>query len=95
MKLLLKEKESQYFNLNDELRALKDKHSLVEKSNQKLQLDLENAINKLNEMSNESDKYTNYLRACEEQFNMSEKKREDLKQDAQETIKLFVLILNN
>ena len=77
--------------LNDEFRAVREKNCLLEKSNQKLQLDLESALGKLSEMNNESDKYTSYLRVCEEQMNLSEKKREDLKQEAQETIKLFVI----
>jgi hypothetical protein len=89
LKVLLKEKEIQYIHLNDEIRTLKEKDILLEKTNQKLQIDLDLALAKLTEMNQETDKYSSYLRACEEQINLSEKKRDDLKQDAQETIKLW------
>ena len=76
--------------MNEEFRTLKDKQCLLERSNQKLQFDLDAALIKISEMNTESEKYNTYLRACEEQLNLSEKKRDELKQDAQETIKLFV-----
>lgn len=88
--MLLKEKESQYYIINDELRNIREKNCLLEKSNQKLQLDLESALTKLSKMTYDSEKYNSYLRACEEQVNLSEKKREELKLEAQETIKLYV-----
>ncbi len=75
-------------HLNEELRCLKEKQSVLEKSNQKLHFDLDAALCKINEMSVESEKYNSYSRACEEQLNLSEKKRDELKQEAQDTIKL-------
>ena len=78
----------QYMHLSEEFRCLKEKQCILEKSNQKLQFDLDAALGKINEMNMESEKYNSYLRACEEQLNLSEKKRDELKQEAQDTIKL-------
>ena len=88
LKILLKEKELKENLLVEENKSLKEKNDNIEKTNMKLQNDLDLLTAKLNELTLDTDKYANYLRTCEEQLNLSEKKREELKQDAQETIKL-------
>lgn len=88
LKVLLKEKEMREVQLKNDLKTLQDKNEQMERNNGKLQAELEHTISKLNEISGDSEKYSSYLRACEEQLNLSEKKRDELKQDAQETIKL-------
>ena len=85
---MLKEKEKQEVQLVNEIQVLKEKNANHEINNRKLQTEIESVLLKFNELSNDSEKYVSYLRSTEEQLNISEKKREDLKVDAQETIKL-------
>jgi chromosome segregation ATPase len=89
LKLSLKDKELQETQHLDEIKTLKEKVQTLEKTNFKLQSDFEMLTNKFNDGNAELDKYANYLSTCQEQFNLSEQKREELKQDAQETIKLW------
>ena len=72
----------------EEIKPLKEKVQSFEKSNFKLQSDFEMLSNKFNDANGELDKYVEYLHTCQEQLHLSEQKREELKQDAQETIKL-------
>ncbi len=88
LKLSLKDKELQETQHLEEIKLLKEKVQSFEKSNFKLQSDIEMLSNKFNDANGELDKYAEYLRTCQEQLNLSEQKREELKQDAQETIKL-------
>ena len=88
LKVLLKEKEKQEVQLVNEIQVLKEKNANHEINNRKLQTEIDSVLLKFNELSNDSEKYVSYLRSTEEQLNISEKKREDLKVDAQETIKL-------
>ena len=74
--------------MNLELKMLFDKNDKLDKHNSKLQMDLEMALGKLQEITQEAEKYANALRNAEEQLNISEFKRNELKQDAQETVKL-------
>lgn len=46
------------------------------------------ALNKLQEITHEAEKYATDLRVAEEQLHISELKRNELKSDAQETVKL-------
>ena len=89
LKLALKDKELQETQHLEEIKNLKEKNQQFEKANFKLQTDLEMLSNKYNDIGAESEKYAEYLRSCQEQLGLSEQKREELKQDAQETIKLY------
>ena len=88
LKLALKEKELQETQHLEEIKSLREKNQGLEKANFKLQNDHEMLTNKLNDANSETEKYANYVRSCQDEFNLSEQKREELKQDAQETIKL-------
>jgi chromosome segregation ATPase len=89
LKVLLKEKEKAEGQLQAEVQTLKDKNNQLEVGNCKLQADLDNLYLRFNELSNECEKYVGYLRSTEDQLSLSEKKRDELKTDAQETIKLW------
>ncbi len=88
LKVLLKEKEKHEQQFQTEIQILKEKNSSLELNNCKLQSEMDNLIVKYNDSNNELEKYMNFLRTSEDQYNNSEKKREELKLDAQETIKL-------
>ncbi len=89
LKVLLKEREKAEQQLTQELQILKEKNSVLELNNCKLQGEMDNLFNKYNEINGEAEKYANYLRSAEDQLSISEKKRDELKVDAQETIKLW------
>lgn len=89
LKLTLKDKELEAVQHLEEIKALRDKNQDVEKNNFRLQSDLDMLSSKFMNVNTEQDKYAEYMRSAQEQFNMSEQKREDLKQDAQETIRLW------
>ncbi len=89
LKVLLKEKEKVEGQLQAEVIALKDRNNQLEVGNFKLQADMDSLYARFNDLSNECEKYMGYLRTTEEQLNLSEKKRDELKIDAQETIKLW------
>lgn len=89
LKVLLKEKEKTEHQQAQELQILKEKNSVLELNNCKLQSEMDNLFNKYNEINAEAEKYANYLRSTEDQLSLSEKKRDELKVDAQETIKLW------
>lgn len=88
LKVLLKEKEKHEQQYHNEIQILKEKNSSLELNNCKLQSEMDNLFVKYNDTNNELEKYMNFLRTSEDQYNISEKKREELKLDAQETIKL-------
>ena len=88
MKILLKEKEINEHQLQSELKSFRERVDIVEKESFKFQSELDVALGKLSEVSIECERYVNYLRSCEEQLNISEKKRDELKKDAHETIRL-------
>lgn len=89
LKVLLKEKEKAEQHMAQDVQILKEKNSVLELNNCKLQSELDSLFNKYNEMNSEAEKYANYLRSTEDQLSLSEKKRDELKVDAQETIKLW------
>jgi chromosome segregation ATPase len=89
LKLLLKEKEMRETQLIQENRNMKESRDQLERENVKLKMDIEQVEFKLSESQSDADKYCTYVRKLEEQLSLSEKKREELKQDAQETIKLW------
>jgi len=89
LKLLLKEKEMRETQLIQENRNMKESRDHLERENVKLKMDIEQVEFKLSESQSDSDKYCAYVRKLEEQLSLSEKKRDELKQDAQETIKLW------
>lgn len=89
LRKLVEEKEAHENQLNLELKMIFDKNDKLDKHNSKLQMDLEMALAKLQEITQEAEKYANALRNAEEQLNISEFKRNELKQDAQETVKLW------
>jgi chromosome segregation ATPase len=89
LKLLLKEKEMRETQLIQENRNMKENRDQLERENVKLKMDIEQVEFKLSESQSDADKYCAYVRKIEEQLSLSEKKRDELKQDAQETIKLW------
>ncbi len=88
LRKLIEEKEANENQLVFELKLVNDKNDKLDKQNSKLQMDLEIALSKLQEITQEAEKYANALRNAEEQLNITEFKRNELKQDAQETVKL-------
>lgn len=93
LKMTLKDKELEEKEKNHETKSLKDKNSELDRENQILKNDLEIALQKLNELAYETSQAANQLNLFEEKLTISEKKRDELKQDAQETIKLYNLDL--
>jgi len=89
LKKLLGEKENREHQLAVEVKLLHEKNDHLEKHGSKVQIDLELALAKLQEITQEAEKYANALRSVEEQLHLSEMKRNELKMDAQETVKLW------
>ena len=67
---------------------MREKLDQSEVSCAKMQAELDIALAKLHEVNLDSERYAISVHAIEEQLSVSEKKRDDLKQEAQETIKL-------
>lgn len=88
LKILLKEKELNELQMKSEIKALRERYESVEMSIGKLKSDLDIAMAKVHEANMESERYALSYHTVEEQLNLSEKKRDELKTEAQETIKL-------
>ncbi|CAF1116214.1 unnamed protein product, partial [Brachionus calyciflorus] len=89
LKINLKDKEIQEKDLKNDVKNLNDKTLELDRNNQTLRNDLELAIQKINELVYEQTQNVNQLRLYEDEFGLMEKKRNELKVDAQETIKLW------
>jgi len=81
LKSLLKDRDSKEWEQKMEIKSLQDRLVRIENENAKL-----------NQISIESLTSTSRLRLIEEELEQSQRKREELKQDAEETIKLYVYI---
>jgi hypothetical protein len=88
VKIILKEKETRESQLQTEIKILQEKFNESEKDKDKIKNEFNECNLRLKDTLNESEKCARYLRSCEEQLDMSEKKREELIYEAQETIKL-------
>ena len=85
---MFKEKELSEIHLKNELKSMREKLDQSEVSCAKMQAELDIALSKVHEANLDSERYAISVHAIEEQLSVSEKKRDDLKQEAQETIKL-------
>ncbi|RNA38428.1 hypothetical protein BpHYR1_023328 [Brachionus plicatilis] len=85
----LKDKDLQEFEYKHDNKTLTEKNSELEKSNSSLRNDLDLAIQKMNELVYEQSQNISQLRLYEDELGISEKKRDELRQEAQETIKLW------
>jgi hypothetical protein len=88
LKILLKEKDSRENQIQSELKILRD--NVIKIESEKIGMDHEMALlkAKLHEATGDAERYLNYSRIIEEKLNESEKRRENFKIDAQETIQL-------
>lgn len=88
LKLALKDKEQKEYENRNELNRLQERLIGLERDNNKLKLDLETNVSKHAQFNLEFSMNNSRLKSLEEQLAASELKREELKSDAQETIKL-------
>ena len=88
LKKIVDEKNTRENQLNVELKYLNDKYERIEKENSKLHADLDVMSKRFHDMVQDSEKYTNGFQNIQNQLAIAEFKRTELKQDAQETVKL-------
>lgn len=89
LRMNLKDKEIQEVQYRHDNKTLKEKIADLEKSNTGLRNDLDVAVQKINELVYEQTQNINQLRLYEDELGISEKKRDELRHEAQETIKLW------
>lgn len=89
LRVNLKDKEIQEVQLRHDNKTLSEKITDLEKCNSGLRNDLDMAIQKINELVYEQTQNLSQCRLYEDELGVSEKKRDELRQEAQETIKLW------
>ena len=72
------------------MKEITDNCDTFERQNTKLQRDLTLALEKLEEMTQEAERYAQESVDCQKQLADSEQKRDEFKIQAQETVKQFV-----
>jgi hypothetical protein len=88
LKKIVDEKNAREHQLNIELKVLQDKYDRSEKENNKLQADLDVMSQRFHDMVYDSEKFDDRFQNVQNQLAIAEFKRTELKQDAQETVKL-------
>lgn len=89
LRMSLKDKELQELEYRHDNKTMTEKIAELEKSNSSLRNDLDLAIQKMNELVYEQSQNISQLRLYEDELGVSEKKRDELRHEAQDTIKLW------
>jgi hypothetical protein len=90
LKRIIDEKNAREHQLSIELKFLNEKFEKVDRENGKLQADLDVMSKRYHDMVRDSETYASNLQNIQNQLTIAELKRTELKQDAQETVKLYV-----